>query len=468
MLLHPISPAFKGAEAVYCPACITSHSHTESWFSSLPGTSAIHGEGSGLCRFGNRQEFKTAELCARQQVPQSAQILGTLSEKLSVFPHLTQVRAAVSRCRSIKTNVSHGFQAILLAVQNFLPDFTSLGVLGWDVEAVSNVSISSTVTVLCFPSVLFPFLFFLPAQTMTPLWILSLPAGDMTVSKNKEEIQQQEGPEQVKLQEMFLRRAEGNFSQCLEQGKAWGNRCRSESQLRNYFIFWVDESIQYGGGCKDPKETTAPQTYHQEEKPYKRLENRKRFSVSRNLVTCWRNHSSEKPYKCLDCGKTFSKNSDLIKHRRMHTGERPYKCLDCGKTFTQSSHLITHQRLHTGERPYKCLECGKGFNVRSNLIKHQLHTGERPYKCLECGKSFSNSAHLIKHRRIHTGERPYKCLECRKSFNQSSHLTVHQRTHTGQKPHTCLDCGKSFSQRSVLLRHQRIHTGEKPYTSPKL
>ncbi|KAM9119093.1 uncharacterized protein ACDP82_015579 [Pangshura tecta] len=318
-------------------------------------------------------------------------------------------------------------------------------------------------------------------------------AGDKTVSENKEENQQQEGPEKVKPQEMFLRRAEGNFSQDLEQGKVWGDPHRSEMQVGNYPRRKLDESIQYGATCKDPKETTAQQPYHREEKPYKCLESRKRFNVNRNLVTLQRNHSGEKPYECLDCGKTFSKSSGLVKHGRMHMGERPYKCLDCGKTFIQSSDLIIHQRLHTGEKPYNCLECGKRFNVRSNLIKHQqkhtggkphicldcgkcfthssylithqrLHTGERPYKCLECGKSFSNSAHLIKHRRIHTGERPYKCLECRKSFNQSSHLTVHQRTHTGQKPHTCLDCGKSFSQRSVLLRHQRIHTGEKPYT----
>uniref|UniRef100_A0A8C0GQN6 Uncharacterized protein n=1 Tax=Chelonoidis abingdonii TaxID=106734 RepID=A0A8C0GQN6_CHEAB len=337
----------------------------------------------------------------------------------------------------------------------------------------------------------FPHWLYLPGSSDS--WVLSLPADDRTVSENKEENRQQEGPGKVEPQETCLRRAEGNFSQDLEQGKVWGDRHRSEMQVGNYPRRKLDESIQYGATCKDPKETTAQQTYHREEKPYKRLESRKRFNVSRNLVTLQRNHSGEKPYKCLDCGKTFSKSSGLVKHGRMHMVERPYKCLDCGKTFIQSSDLLIHQRLHTGERPYNCLECGKRFNVRSNLIKHRqkhtgekphicldcgkcfnhssylithqrLHTGERPYKCLECGKSFSNSAHLIKHRRIHTGERPYKCLECRKSFNQSSHLTVHQRTHTGQKPHTCLDCGKSFSQRSVLLRHQRIHTGEKPYT----
>uniref|UniRef100_A0A674J3G5 Uncharacterized protein n=1 Tax=Terrapene triunguis TaxID=2587831 RepID=A0A674J3G5_9SAUR len=160
-------------------------------------------------------------------------------------------------------------------------------------------------------------------------------AGDRTVSETKEENQQQEGPGKVEPQETFLRRAEGIFSQDLEQGKVWGDRHRSEMQVGNYPRRKLDESIQYGAACKDPKETTAQQTYHREDQPYKCLESRKRFNVSRNLVTLQRNHSGEKPYKCLDCGKTFSKSSDLIKHSRMHMGERPYKCLDCGKTFIQ-------------------------------------------------------------------------------------------------------------------------------------
>ncbi|KAG6921594.1 zinc finger protein 251, partial [Chelydra serpentina] len=209
--------------------------------------------------------------------------------------------------------------------------------------------------------------------------------GDRTVSENKEENEQQEGPEQVEPQERFLRRAEGNFSQCLEQGNAWGDQHRSEMQLGNCPGKKLDKSTERGGGCKDPKETTVQQT----------------------------SHSEEKPYKCLDCGKRFRFSANLIKHWRTHTGEKSYECLDCGKSFSEKSHFITHQRLHTGERPYKCLECGKKFNETSHLMSHhRTHTGEKPYKCLDCGKSFGRKPYLIIHQRLHTGERPYKCLEC--------------------------------------------------------
>ncbi|CAM2101578.1 unnamed protein product [Caretta caretta] len=130
-------------------------------------------------------------------------------------------------------------------------------------------------------------------------------AGDRTVSENKEQNQQQEGPGKVKPQGTFLRRAEGNFSQCLEQGNTWGDQHRSKMQLGNYPGKKLVESIQGGGGCKDPKETTVQQT----------------------------NHNEEKSYKCLDCGKRFRFSAFLIRHRRTHTGEKPHKCLDCGKSF---------------------------------------------------------------------------------------------------------------------------------------
>ncbi|XP_029769953.1 zinc finger protein 251-like, partial [Terrapene carolina triunguis] len=148
---------------------------------------------------------------------------------------------------------------------------------------------------------------------------------EMMMSENKEKNPQEEDPEQVELQGNFLRRAEGNFSQSLEQGKAWRSQQRSERQLGNHPIKKDDESVECGAGCKDPRETTALQT----------------------------NHKEEKPYKCLNCGKSFNRKSNLIAHQRIHTGERLYKCLDCGKSFSQSSHLIMHLRVHTGERPYK-------------------------------------------------------------------------------------------------------------------
>ncbi|CAM2101714.1 unnamed protein product [Caretta caretta] len=96
--------------------------------------------------------------------------------------------------------------------------------------------------------------------------------GDETMSENEEGNPQQEDPEQVELQGTFLRRAEGNFSQCLEQRKGRNNWHRSERKLGNGRRKKVDESIECGRGGKDSKETTAQQTSHKEKKPYKCLD----------------------------------------------------------------------------------------------------------------------------------------------------------------------------------------------------
>ncbi|XP_065271379.1 zinc finger protein 316-like [Emys orbicularis] len=176
--------------------------------------------------------------------------------------------------------------------------------------------------------------------------------GDKRESEKEEDHQYQEFPGKVEPQRTFGRRALGNFSQCLEQGKASGNQHWSERLFRNQPTKKVAKSIKYVGGCKDPEETTAQQTNHKKEKP-------------------------NQPCICLDCGKSFSNSSNLTKHRRIHTGERPYKCPDCGKCFIQKSTLVTHQTIHTGERPHKCLDCGKSFSHSSYLIRHWgTHLGE--------------------------------------------------------------------------------------------
>uniref|UniRef100_A0A8C3T3K8 Uncharacterized protein n=1 Tax=Chelydra serpentina TaxID=8475 RepID=A0A8C3T3K8_CHESE len=383
-------------------------------------------------------------------------------------PWLPDLQAAKERgsLRGIHTGEESGKLTEKLSGESGLQSLlgiSSLTFLPWEclggMWRQNSMSLSPQQSLCCVSPICYsPFCSFSPAQAVTPVWRLSLPAGDRTVSGNKEENQQQEGPGKVEAQEMFLRRAEGNFSQ------------------------W----------CKDPKETTGQHTSHDEEKPYKCLDCGKRFCFSEKLSTHQRTHTGEEPYKCLECGKSFnkkpsliihqrlhtgkrphtcldygkscSKSSSLIKNARIHTGERPCKCLECGKCFCLKSTLNTHQKTYTGEKPHKCLDCGKAFRQNSYLIEHRrIHTGERPYKCLECGKNFICRSHLSKHRRIHTGSKPYKCLDCGKSFIDSTKLLRHQATHTGERPHKCLDCGKSFIQKIHLITHQRLHTGERPY-----
>ncbi|XP_043384849.1 zinc finger protein 235-like [Chelonia mydas] len=151
------------------------------------------------------------------------------------------------------------------------------------------------------------------------LWVLDLqdskesknPRGTHTddgrMSKNEEGNPQREGPEQVELQGDFLRRAEDNFSQCLEQRKAWSNWHMSERKLGNHSKKQVHKSFECGGGDKVSKETKTQQT----------------------------NPKEKESYKCLDCEKSFSWSSNLTAHWRLHTGEKPYKCLECGKSFSQ-------------------------------------------------------------------------------------------------------------------------------------
>ncbi|XP_053903002.1 zinc finger protein 189-like [Malaclemys terrapin pileata] len=86
--------------------------------------------------------------------------------------------------------------------------------------------------------------------TMTPDWIISLPAVE------------------VEPEGTFVGRAEGNFSQCLEQGEEWRNWNRSERLLGNHSREQIDEAIICGEGYRDP---TAQQTTPKEGKCYECL-----------------------------------------------------------------------------------------------------------------------------------------------------------------------------------------------------
>nr|XP_042696346.1 zinc finger protein 620-like isoform X2 [Chrysemys picta bellii] len=280
-------------------------------------------------------------------------------------------------------------------------------------------------------------------------------------SENEEGNHHEEVPGEVELQGTFVGTAEGNFSQCLEQEKAWGNWHRSERLLENHPGKRVDESITGGAGDKDPR---AQQTNPKEETPGHYPQCGKEYIVRSQLVTHWTTCAGEKPFQCLDDGEIFNKLSDLNNHGSSHTGEKTCQSLEWGKCFISKTQIIRHQAIHTGDRPHKCLDCGKRFIQRSDLIQHQrIHPGERPHKCLNCGKSFVWRSDLVKHQVFHTGERPHKCLDCGKRFIRRSDFVKHQSNHTGERPHRCLFCGKGFRWRSRLLKHQRIHTGERPH-----
>ncbi|XP_074873340.1 zinc finger protein 620-like [Carettochelys insculpta] len=261
-------------------------------------------------------------------------------------------------------------------------------------------------------------------------------AGDHMMSEDEDEPPQRKDPEEVELEGPFMKRAEGIFSQYLEQTKHWSRWHRSERKLGNSPGKKANEPLECVGGGKDAKEITAQHT----------------------------NPTEKKLLKCLECGKSFSRRTHLVSHGRIHTGEKPFQCLECGKSFNQQTSLINHGRIHTGEKPFKCLECGKSFRQRAYLIRHgRIHTGEKPFRCLECGKSFSQCTYLINHGTIHTGEKPFKCLECGKSFSRRSHLNSHGTIHTGEKPFKCLECGKSFRLCAFLISHGRMHPGAKPF-----
>ncbi|KAM7145731.1 zinc finger protein 2-like isoform 3-T3 [Macrochelys suwanniensis] len=202
--------------------------------------------------------------------------------------------------------------------------------------------------------------------------------GDGTVSENKEEKPQQEGPEQVETHGILSGRSERSVFQNPEHKEALHGQCRPERHQGNQPGQRQGKSTQKSRGVEQIKETVQ-----------------QRIPTGERLNTC------------SNCGKSFLCRSALITHQRIHTGEKPFKCPECGKSFCKRSALTDHQRTHTGQRPYKCNECEKSFSCNSHLRSHQrIHRGERPYECPHCGKQFRHSSTLIRHKRIHTGHTP--------------------------------------------------------------
>uniref|UniRef100_A0A674JAI5 KRAB domain-containing protein n=1 Tax=Terrapene triunguis TaxID=2587831 RepID=A0A674JAI5_9SAUR len=179
-------------------------------------------------------------------------------------------------------------------------------------------------------------------------------AGDETVSENEEVNQQQDVPGSGESQGTFVRRAEGNFPQCLEQGEAWGNWQRSERLPGIHSKEQMDESVIYVEGHRNP---TDRQRTPKEDKHHKYL----------GSVTLQAINTGEKTLQSLDCGEHFNKGSDLANHGRSHPGERPSQYLEGSNCLICKSALIRHQKIHTGDRPHKCLDCGESFRHRSTL-----------------------------------------------------------------------------------------------------
>ncbi|XP_039356250.1 zinc finger protein 7-like isoform X7 [Mauremys reevesii] len=221
-------------------------------------------------------------------------------------------------------------------------------------------------------------------------------------SENEEGNHHKDVPGEVEPQGSFVRRAERNFSQCWEQGEAWGNRHTLEKLLENHPGKTVDESINSRGGDKDP---TAQETNPKEQTSWPRLQCGKGFIVRSQLVTHQTILTGEKPLQCLDRGESFNKLSDLNNHGRSYIGERSIQCLECEKCFSSKSALISHQESHTGEKPHKHLDCGKSFKRTSDLVNHQaIHTGQRSHSCLHCGKRFRQRSDLVSLERTHRRE----------------------------------------------------------------
>ncbi|XP_065371061.1 LOW QUALITY PROTEIN: zinc finger protein 568-like [Calliphora vicina] len=184
---------------------------------------------------------------------------------------------------------------------------------------------------------------------------------------------------------------------------------------------------------------------------------------------------SAKKYPCNLCSRSYSRIDSLRRHvSRKHLNnpsqeEKPTKkikdkkrflCTYCGQSCSTNCGLESHMLTHTGERPFSCEICSKTFKRLKDLQLHRvIHSDEKPHKCSECGKGFKRVDKLKIHMRVHSELRPYKCNECEKTFKYPNVLRTHMNIHTGQTSFAYKPCGEAFSLRTSLNYYHCLKNG---------
>ncbi|XP_074838070.1 protein FAM200C-like isoform X2 [Carettochelys insculpta] len=154
--------------------------------------------------------------------------------------------------------------------------------------------------------------------------------GDERVSEKQEAARQQDVLWEYEPQGTCVGRAEGNFSQCVEQGETWGSWPRTERLLGRAPREQMNEAVLCGEGNQH---LAAQQTDPREEKPPEYL-GYEGFVVSPQFVFIQTVGTAEGPVQSLAHGRSFSNHPDLSSCGRSHMAEELNQCLEGGNYFS--------------------------------------------------------------------------------------------------------------------------------------